>query len=113
MTHSEFETVLQKLMEKEQDILVKKAKTYSYGDNRFHNFQELSLITGNKPPIVAFYLMLKHFIAFRDWLFTYDNHEDRLITAQEMAQIEEFVVDLRNYLALIYAMLYDVVETES
>lgn len=112
MTHSELEIVLRKLMEKEQAILAKKVETYSYEDNRFHTFQELSTLTGNKPPVIAFYLMLKHFIALKNWLSAYNVNDEMFITTKELVYIEEFIVDLRNYLALIYAMLYDVVEDD-
>lgn len=109
MNNEEFIKLLKQLQEKELKILDNRATVYSTQSSRFHNFEEISLITGYKPALCAFMLMLKHFVALKDFMMKYSLRENCNISQAEFEKLEEFVVDMRNYLSLIYAMFYEVI----
>lgn len=99
-------------MDKEVALLEKKAQDYSNEQERMHSFNRISKFIHMKPPLVAFVLMAKHFTAFQDWLITYDKDRIDGISIDEFRKIEEWIMDIRNYLALIYAMLYECIEVD-
>lgn len=105
MTEKEFVKYLEWLNNKEKEILEDKSKLYSTDSDKFHNFVQIGLVTGDKPPVVAFKLMMKHFIALRDILLRYNTISDKSLDCAEFTVIEELIIDIRNYMLLIMAML--------
>lgn len=105
MTYEDFNSILQVLQDAEKRILDVKGAIYSKGKDRFHNFKAMAELSGNKPIFCAFTLMLKHFIALSDWIYVYNKKQDNGISENEFIQLKEFIIDIRNYLVFMFAMI--------
>lgn len=112
MTNNAFMAILKELQEKEEEILNNRAELYSTNKDRMHNFKAIGSRLKMKPSFVAFTLMHKQLIALGDWLAEYDERILDSIDLDEFKKIEEWIIDIRNYLSLIYAMLYEEVEVD-
>ena len=96
MTAKEFEKLLKDLHKKEQQILVERAKRYATEEDRLKQFKEASELLGMTPMQYALCLLSKHFLALKQAI-----QKDELPLP---GILEEWIVDIRNYLALIYAL---------
>lgn len=112
MTNRAFMVLLKELMDKEVALLEKKAQDYSREQERMHSFNRIANFINMKPPLIAFVLMAKHLTALQDWLNNYNKDRIDGLTIEEFRKIEEWIMDIRNYLALIYAMLYECIEVD-
>lgn len=112
MTSDAFIKILKELQKKEECVLDRRADIYSANKDRMHNFKTISCRLKMKPSFIAFTLMNKHFVALEDWIYEYNNKSTSEINLNEFKQIEEWIIDIRNYLSFIYAMLYENIERE-
>lgn len=112
MTNQAFIMLLEELHSKEVNLLEKKAELYSKEDERMHSLMKMSELLKMKAVTVAFVLLTKHFVALQDWVFAREKERYNFVSLEQFRKVEEWIMDIRNYLALIYAMLYEDLDIE-
>ncbi|MEM4134345.1 MAG: hypothetical protein QXV73_04035 [Candidatus Micrarchaeia archaeon] len=113
ISHNAFMAILKELQSREGEVLDKRAELYSTDYNRTHNFEAIGNRVNMKPPVVALILAYKHLVALEDWLLNYNRQKYDTVDASDFKQVEEWIIDIRNYLAFIYAMLYENIEYDN
>ena len=104
-----FEEILKQLQDKENQILIDRAKRYSLNGDRLHNFKQIANLLNIHPAQACLNLMLKHFIALCSYV---SQLSFRNTSAVNLHLVEEYIVDLRNYLALLWAIFNEGKEEE-
>ncbi len=93
MTNSQFNVLLDKILENTRLTLGVKAKEYAHGtDDRLHNFNVAAKVNNTTPIRAAHGMLTKHLIKYLDWIETgYTPSE---------AEAAETMGDIRNYTIL-------------
>lgn len=105
MNNVEFRKHLGLLHDLEIKTLSDKAKDYSTADERLANFYEAGEFNKQDPVTALWGMVTKHIIALRDYVLKYEDSEDfDVIPAKEWY---EKLGDIRNYMYLLSAILYD------
>lgn len=102
MTGEEFEEIVQKRLQKTQQLLLVKGREYRRNGNPFHNFEFGSNITGESPAKVLDGFLLKHIISYRDMLNDIDAGK-----CPKIEVIEEKLGDIITYFVIQEALLKD------
>ena len=102
----EFDTVIERRLELSKQILINKAKEYAKGDdNRMHNFDKASQITGECREKALFGFFLKHLISVMDIIDDMNKNKNTYIPSKELT--DEKIGDAINYLLLLEASIED------
>jgi len=112
MTNRAFMAMLQDLHQKEIAKLTEKEKQYSNEKDRFHNINRIAMLQECKNAMSAWRLMHKQFIAMDDWLKNYEKRTDGVSLEEFRKYVEEYILDMRNYLAIIYGAIFEAVEPD-
>jgi len=100
-----FNKHLELLQQLEKEILSSKAEVYSTADERLANFYEAGDFNRQEPVTALWGMVTKHIIALRDYVLIYEESEAYdIIPAKEWY---EKLGDIRNYMYLLSAILYD------
>lgn len=102
MTGEEFEEIVQKRLQKTQQLLLVKGREYRRNGNPFHNFEFGSNITGESPARVLDGFLLKHIVSYRDMLNDIDAGK-----CPKIEVIEEKLGDIITYFVIQEALLKD------
>lgn len=101
----EFEAVIERRLELSKQILINKAKEYAKGDdNRMHNFDKASQITGECREKALFGFFLKHLVSVMDII---DDMNKRMTYVPAKELVDEKIGDFINYLLLLEASIED------
>ena len=100
MNDHEFKIVLNDRLSDTEHILGVKAKEYMRGDDRLHNFNVASRMSGETPEDCLMGMKLKHTVAISD--IVDDVRNDKLPT---LDLLKEKIGDEINYLILLEAMI--------
>lgn len=105
MNTETFNKHLELLQQLEKEILSSKAKDYSTADERLANFYEAGDFNRQEPVTALWGMVTKHIIALRDYVLKYEESGAYdIIPAKEWY---EKLGDIRNYMYLLSAILYD------
>ena len=102
MTHEQFKTVFNELINKCDAILNVKSAEYSTDSDKLHNFYTAAALTGENPVKALGGMMLKHTVSVYDMMRDTDNGK-----RFDLAKWEEKIIDSINYLILLRAVLVD------
>lgn len=97
----EFDAVIERRLELSKQILINKAKEYAKGDNKMHNFDKASQITGECREKALFGFFLKHLVSVIDIID--DMNKNTYIPSKELT--DEKIGDAINYLLLLEASI--------
>ena len=97
MKTSDFQIILDKRLSKIESVLGNKAREYSFGDDRLHNFSVAARIKGETKAKALWGMAAKHLVSVVDLV------EGRLKPTEAM--VDEKIGDLINYLILLEAVL--------
>lgn len=105
MKTKEFDSVVNRAVQRSLDVLVHKAKEYARGEDRLHNFNRGAQVAGESRERVLKGFMLKHLISVFDII---DDIDAGKIPSREY--VDEKIGDSINYLLLLEASLVDRIE---
>ena len=97
MTTTEFNKIVEDLMDRSRGVLIKKADEYNLTDDRLDVFKKAACRQMITVPQALLGYMDKHIGSIYDYV-----HEDKKMTA---ALAAEKITDAQNYLYLLYAIL--------
>lgn len=100
MKNDEIDKYIRETISRVENTLLVKAKEYVRNDDRLHNFNVGSALTGMTRERVLDGFMLKHYISYRDMLNDIDN--GKLPSNQ---YVEEKIGDMIVYLILMEASI--------
>ena len=100
MDIKEFEKTLDVLVDKEFDLLVTKGKEYSGTQDRLANFKNLAIDLGLLPQQILWVYLKKHLDSICSYI-----REGKTFSTES---IQGRIMDARNYLALLYAMIQEI-----
>lgn len=103
MKAEQFEEIWMKQVAAEKAMLLERAASYATGGDRLGNFYEGAHLNGEHPLRYGFGLVTKQIIALRDLITKIDRAENDY-SEYELAKIEEFITDIRNYGVLFKAL---------
>lgn len=94
MTGKEFEEIVEKRLQKTQQLLVIKGREYRRNGNPLHNFETGADITGQSPARVLDGFLLKHIISYRDILNDIDkgNYPSKELLEEKLGDIITYFV---------------------
>lgn len=104
MDSATFNKHLEQLQALETDVLVSKAKDYAHGD-RLSNFYSAGAFNDVDATTALWGMVTKHIIALKDFIAKYEDAEE--YDEIPPAQWFEKLGDIRNYMYLLSAILYD------
>ncbi len=106
MNPKDFGKIMEEFTQKEESIMIWKAKEYSDETDRLQNFKEIADFFGNRPvvitpEIVALLYMLKHVQSVKRAVLSGDA---KLVWDTEDGEgFKQRLADIRNYILLLYA----------
>lgn len=106
MITEDFNKVLQERIYKIQKILAAKSEEYVRNDNKMHNFDKGSDLTGKSREDVLLGFALKHWISVNDIL---DDMSKGKLPTREL--VDEKLGDWINYMCLLEASIIDKINT--
>lgn len=92
-SHAQFEKVLQQRCLSMQETLGTKAKEYSIGGNRYHNFDVAARVLGVTPEKALLGMWMKHIVSVLDMIAAEKPMDEKVI--------DEKIGDLINYAVLL------------
>lgn len=105
MKTKDFDIVVNHRLEECKKVLIEKAKEYAKGDDdRMHNFNKASQITGECREKALFGFFLKHLVSVID-IVDDMNKNSKYIPSRPL--VEEKIGDAINYLLLLEASIED------
>lgn len=103
MTINEFEDFVRFIQEKEFKVLTDRGKRYTgYDNDRLGQFKQIARIKNTNPIEEPLNLSVKQYSALWNSIFMWIKEERR-----DIAELEEYVMDIRNYLLLLLAIAYE------
>lgn len=103
MTHSDFENFVRSVQEKEFGILTDRGRRYSsHDDDRLGQFKQIARIKNTNPIEEPLNLSVKQYSALWNTIFMWIKGE-----RGNVAELEEYVMDIRNYLLLLLAIAHE------
>ena len=99
MKNEDFELILQDKLTKIEKILAGKAKEYSHGMDRLHNFKVAARMKNETPIKACWGIAIKHLVSVDDLV------NNRLESTEEM--VDEKCIDMINYLLLLIALFHE------
>jgi hypothetical protein len=103
MKEEKFNFIVNNRLTKCKEILIEKAKEYSSTDNRLHNFDKASQMTGEHREKVLWGMAMKHLVSIVDIINSMQDLKH--IPKQEL--VSEKIGDMVNYLLLLEASIED------
>jgi len=100
MAVKQFATALDNRIKTMEATLGQKALEYARNDDRLHNFNAASKMTGKIPEVCLMGMKLKHTVSIQDMI---TDIEDGKLPSIEL--VEEKIGDEINYLVLLEAMI--------
>ncbi len=107
MQEKKFYKLVNRRFDKIISGLTSKGKEYSTKDNKLHNFDKGSRMTGNSREKVLMGFLLKHLISVEDII---DNLDKGILPNREL--IDQKIGDIINYYILLEASLVDRLENK-
>lgn len=104
MKTEKFKTLVDNRLEYIDSLLVNKSKEYTIDEDRLHNFNEASRITGESREKVLWGMALKHLVSIQDIVFEM-NKDEKYIPSEFLVQ--EKISDMMAYLILLEASIED------
>lgn len=105
MTNREFETYLEERLQMIRNTLSHKAKEYSNGKDRMHNFNVAATLQGCTPERALFGMAAKHLVSVSDLVWALD--DDAIQPKPTLDMWDEKIGDAVNYLCLLDAMIQE------
>lgn len=102
MNHEEFDKVLLKRIDRIKEVLSSKAKEYSTGSDRLHNFKRAAAMLRVTPEKALIGMFTKHMISILDMVDDLDRDKHATLEAWN-----EKLGDAVNYLILLEALVVD------
>ena len=99
--NNSFDDIVEARISKIQDTLRVKAKEYTVGGNRFHNFDVAARIANTTPEQALWDMMLKHFVSIMDLVDATSVDPNRI----DPCVVDEKLGDMINYLILLEGLL--------
>lgn len=97
----DFDTIVERRINKIKEVLSSKAKEYATESDRFHNFRVAGRIHGCSPERALKGMMIKHEVSVLDLIDLCDTNPDNLT----IEIVEEKIGDNINYLILLEGLL--------
>ena len=111
MDAARFEDIWMRQVATEKAMLLERAASYATNGNRLGNFYEGAHLNEEHPLRYGFGLVTKQIIALRDLIKKVDQGTNDY-SDNELAKIEEFITDIRNYGVLFKALYIEHKEAE-
>lgn len=105
MTNKEFDAYLEERLQMIRDTLSHKAKEYSNGKDRMHNFNTAAVLQGCTPERALWGMAAKHLVSVSDLVLALD--DDDIQPKPTLQMWNEKIGDAVNYLCLLDAMIQD------
>lgn len=99
MNSCDFNTIVEKQLDRIKNVLVKKAAEYNLDEDRLSVFKHAAALSEETPEQALYGFMLKHIISVTDMINSKETYTEELWN--------EKITDICNYLILLQGLLRD------